>query len=289
MVARSLSSTSVDSGAWSGASSAIPGVPRIAAIEHRPEFGEDVVEFGHHRRAVLDQPVAAGRSRIERRARHGEDQPTLVGGAAGGDQRSRAVGGFDDHHPQRNPGNDPVAAREIAGTGRPAERHFAEMRAAGGDDPFGKVDVFGGIELVEPAGEHGDRAGVDRRRVGGGVDAAGEAGGDRVVGVAKAGRDLGGEFPSRHRGVARADDGDGRPSEAGRVATHGNQRRRVGDVAERRRIVALAHRHQSRRLAGRARRVRVRRLRPNTAGSGARRARRAPAPPRSRRGRCRNG
>ena len=60
------------------------------------------------------------------------------------------------------------------------------------------------------------------------------------------------ELDAGGRGVARADDGDQRPGQTPRVAAHRDQRRRVVDHPQPRRIVRLAERDEARRRALRA-------------------------------------
>ena len=60
---------------------------------------------------------------------------------------------------------------------RGSRRFFSDEEACGGD--LGdEVGVQGGVGLVDPAGEEGDGSGGECAFVGGGVDAAGEAGDD---------------------------------------------------------------------------------------------------------------
>ena len=94
------------------------------------------------------------------------------------------------------------------GRGGVARRHLREAQAVRGD-LGGEAGVLGRIDHVDAAGLRRDRAGRERRPVGGGVDAAGEAGGDDEAG----GAEVGGQ-PRRHpaaerRGVAGADQRDG--------------------------------------------------------------------------------
>ena len=92
----------------------------------------------------------------------------------------------------------------------------------------------------------------EARAVGGGVDAAGKAGDDDEAGVAEIARQPLGEFDAGGGGVARADDRDHRTGERGGIAAHRDQRRRVVDHLQPRRIVRLAERDEVRRRALRA-------------------------------------
>ena len=52
----------------------------------RPHGINDVGCLGNQSRALLDEIISAGSTRIERRVRHGENLAALLGGDAGGDQ-----------------------------------------------------------------------------------------------------------------------------------------------------------------------------------------------------------
>ena len=67
------------------------------------------------------------------------------------------------------------------------------------------------IDLVDAAGLHGDGAGGERGAVGGGVDAAGEAGGDHEAVCAEVGGEPRGHAAAERRGVAGADQRHRRP------------------------------------------------------------------------------
>ena len=107
---------------------------------------------------VLEQAVGAFRARVERMARHGEHLAALLGGHAGGDQRARAPRRLDDQHAQRDAGDDAVAAGEVLGARHEARRVLADQAAALAD-PALQLGVLRRIDVVEAAGEHGDRAG----------------------------------------------------------------------------------------------------------------------------------
>ena len=92
---------------------------------------------------LLDQAVGAFGARIERRTGNGEHFAALFEREARGDQRARALGGLDDDDPERQSGDQAVAAREIAAARLPAERHFGERRA-GGQDGVEEFGMLGG-------------------------------------------------------------------------------------------------------------------------------------------------
>ena len=212
----------------------------------RRDLLDDVARLGDQDGAVLEQLVGAGRARVERRAGNREDQPSHLAGEPGTDQRARAVCRLDDDQPERQAGDQAVAARKIPGARLPSERHFRDHGAAALGDFRGKVDILGRIGAVEPAGQHGDGSGCQaalmRRR----VDAAGQAGDDGIVFAAELGGEAAREFDAGERGVARADDGDRRQGEDIRLALDGDDRRRLLHAPQHRRIVGLADRHQPR-------------------------------------------
>ena len=121
--------------------------------------------------ALLDKAVGAFRARIERRARHSEDFATLLKRKARSDQRARALGGFDDDDPKRQPRDQSIAARKIPRARFPAERHFSKRRPRG-QDIVEQIDMFGRIDAVLAAGKNRHRAGCDAGAVRGGIDAA---------------------------------------------------------------------------------------------------------------------
>jgi hypothetical protein len=124
------------------------------------------------------------------------------------------------------------------------ERHFGDRRTLGIEDRRQQVLVLRRIDPVTPAGQHRDRAarnaGAMRRL----VDAARQPRDDDKAGLAKLTRQRGCEFQSRARGVARADNGDRRPHQRLRRATHAEQRRRIVDAGKPRRIAGFLRRQQ---------------------------------------------
>ena len=146
--------------------------------------------------------------------------------------------------PTRQSGDQPVAAGKVAGARLPAERHFGD-RGAVGQDGVGEAGMFGRIDAIVAAGQHGDGAAAEARTMRGGVDAARQARDDGEAGVAEIARESLGETHAGGRGVARTDDGDHRPVERRRSAAHGEQRRRVVDHLQPARIVRLAQRDEA--------------------------------------------
>src|SRR5262249_45597088 len=82
-------------------------------------------------------------------------------------------------------------------------RHFRDQGALR-QDGVGKVGVFARIDMVVAAREHGDGAGGEARAMGGGVDAAREAGDDGKARGAEIARQPLGETQPRGRGMGRA-------------------------------------------------------------------------------------
>ncbi len=146
--------------------------------EHRLDRRDDVVRLGGDDGACLEQAVGARGARIERRARHGEDDAALLAGEARGDQRAGPLRRFDDDDAERQARDDAVAPRKIPGAWVEAKLRFGKAGPAFGDDAFGKWRVFGRVDAVEAACEDGDRARREGGLMRGGIDAAGKAGDD---------------------------------------------------------------------------------------------------------------
>jgi hypothetical protein len=94
------------------------------------------------------------------------------------------------------------------------------------------------------AGQHRDGAGRQTGAMGGGVDAARQARYGAEACRAQVARQPLSEFDAGRRSVARADDGDQRPRQHGELAAHREQRRRVVDHLQARRIIQLAERDE---------------------------------------------
>ena len=204
--------------------------------------------FGHQGRALLDQTVGALAARIERRAGHRENLAALFGGHPRGDQRAGAARRFDHHDAERQPGDQPVAAGKVAGARLPAERHFRDRGAVASRICAEQVDMLGRIDAVVTAGEHRDGAGrrgwrdAPRRR----CRARARRRWRKPASPSSRASWLG-EFHAGGRGVARADDGDHRPISTSMLAAHREQRRRIVDHPQPRRIIRLAERDEARR------------------------------------------
>ena len=214
-----------------------------AAPEDRFQHRDHVGGFGDQRRALLEQTVGSFRARIERRAGHRKHFAALFAGKPRGDQRAGAARRFHDHHADRQSRDQPVAARKVARARFPGERHFRNASAFG-EDRFQQIAVLGRIDAVMAAGQHRDGAGRKTGAVGGGIDAARQSRHGAETGVAQVARQPLGEFDAGRRGVARADNGDQRVRQYGELAAHRQQRRRVVDHLQPRRIIRLAERDE---------------------------------------------
>lgn len=89
--------------------------------------------------------------------------------------------------------------------------------------------VRGRVELVDPAGEHGDRRSVGGHRdpVRDGVDAVCSPGDDDTAGIGGGGGDLCGGLGTEDRVRPRTDDRDGRTSGGARCSASPEDQRRV--------------------------------------------------------------
>ena len=226
-----------------------PSADRRRMAEDRAQHGDHVVDLGDEDGALLEEPVGALRARIERRARHREHLAALLQRQPRGDERAGALRRLDHDDAEREPGDQPVAAREIAAARLPAERHFGDRRA-------------GSQERVEQATHApADRCGHGRRRAPRRCRWRGSRGGRRrrcrapapttmtkpASPSSRASRSA--HLDARRRGVARADHGEHRARAARALAAHREQRRGVVDLCEPRRIVGLAERDEARRRA----------------------------------------
>ena len=171
-------------------------------------------------------------------ARHRHDLASLFAGEPRRDQRPGACGCLDDEHAAREPGHEPVAAREVVREWRRAGRELADQRAAR-RDARGELAVFGRVDAVEPGAADRDRGGPrgERAAVRLSVDARREPARDREARDREPGREIeGGLAPGRRRRAA-ADDRHLRARQDGRVALdeecgrHARYRGELGRVA----------------------------------------------------------
>ena len=122
---------------------------------------------------------------------------------------------------------------------------ISEIAAPRAQDRVGEAVVLGRIDAVVPAGEHRDGAGRKARAMRGRVDAAGEARDDDEARLAEPARQPLGDLDAGGRGVARADDRHAwARARTDRLTAHGDQRWRIVDCREARRIGGFARGHQ---------------------------------------------
>ena len=177
--------------------------------------------------------------------RHRHHLAPLVERVARGDQAARAARRLDHHHGPGEARDQPVPAREVPRGGREAERLFRNQQPLG-PDALRKRKVLGRVGAVEPARQHGDRAGRQGGLVGGGVDPARQARDHHQPGLAEPCAQPPRRPQPQRRGIARADQRDGRfPRQVG-LAQQPQQGRRVGDAAQGGGIAARPERHQPR-------------------------------------------
>ena len=197
-------------------------------------------------RALADQVVAAPGPGVQRRAGHRQHLAALLGGQPRGDQRARLQLRLDHHHGQRQAGDQPVAAREVAGLGLGAGRALGDDAALLGDLAI-EAGVLGRIDVVDAAAQHRHRAGGQRALVGRRVDAARQARDDRPS-PPRRGRGRGrgrsaGRRPRRSRAPTMA---TAAAAQQGGVAPRPDQRRRRIERGQQGGKVRLARRDQPR-------------------------------------------
>ena len=93
------------------------------------------------------------------------------------------------------------------------------------------------IDAFMPAGKHRHRAGRQRGAMRRRIDAARQPGDDAEAGGAQIARQALCEFDAGGRGIARTTNGDQRLRQQLGLAAHGEQRRRIVNCLEPRRIV----------------------------------------------------
>ena len=151
----------------SGGSSKVGGNLGSASLAMGRMLGNDILRLCHDHRAILEQPVGAGRARgSSGEPGTGEDDAAHLSRKAGADQRTGAIGRFHHHQPEPQAGHQPVAARKVARPPAPSRTAFPKTRAARSAISSGKPDIFRRVGAVEPARHHGHRAGVDAGRYG---------------------------------------------------------------------------------------------------------------------------
>ena len=117
-----------------------------------------------------------------------------------------------------------------------ARRHFRQENAPICNFAL-QVSVFRRIDDIDPAGDDRGRAAVECRRVGGGIDSAGEARDHNAPAAGQIARERPGEPKSCGRRIPRTDDGNARAVGKSGVAGDGKDRGARIDMAEQRRII----------------------------------------------------
>jgi hypothetical protein len=125
----------------------------------------------------------------------------------------------------------------------PGEWHF-RYRGALRQKLFEQCDMFGRIDPVVAAGEHGHSAGAQARAMRGGVDAARESGHNSEARIAQIARNALGKLDPRRRRIPRADNADQRPRQRIDLAPHRKNRRRIVNHSQARGIVGLIKREK---------------------------------------------
>ena len=145
------------------------------------------------------------------------------------------------------PSDSPEISRLRRGKSRPRGSQpigISESAGAGRQDGVEERRMLGRIDAILAARQHRDGPGGEARGMRRRVDAAGEPGGDDKACFAEFARDPLGEFQSRARGVARADDRHHRQCKRVHVAADGQERRRIVDHLQPVRIAGFAQSHQ---------------------------------------------
>ncbi len=119
------------------------------------------------------------------------------------------------------------------------ERQFGDDRALA-RQCLVQPAIFFGIDDIDPAGDNGNAAGLERAQMRCGVDAAGQARHNDDPALPERGGEIAAEAPAVSRGVARPDHRHDRAAQQLRPPEHGQDRRRVLDCRKPARIGWLA-------------------------------------------------
>ena len=173
-----------------------------------------------------------------------QDLPPLIKRDPRGDQAARLRRGFHHDDCARKARDDPVSLREVACHRLQPRGLFRKPDAACGDVPR-EGGVFGRIDVIDAARHHRDRAGGQRGRMGDRVDPARQArGDDEPPGPQPLGQTPRHAGPKR-RGTAGTDDGHRGAGQDRGVADRPEDRRRIRDFGQGRRIVRVAQTKKS--------------------------------------------
>ena len=212
---------------------------------------QHVIGPAHQCRAIAQQDVTARGPSVERVARHREHIAALIQRIAGGDHGA-GFGRRLDHDDQlRHARHDPVAPGKVAGLWRQAEGSFRKGAALFGD-LCRQLDIFRRIDTIEPARMDCDRAARQRRIVGDGINAAGQTGGYDDARLRQVARQCPSHAQGQRGGVARADDGDGRAGQDGRITLRPENRGSRSYFGQTGRVSGRTERQQARAVFARS-------------------------------------
>ena len=200
----------------------------------------------HQLRALANQLMAAAGPGMMDGAGQGEHLAALLGGQTRGDQRTAGGAGLHHQGTQTETADDPVAPREVGRLRRAVQRQFRDQRATLGQQAPGETQVPARIELPQAGAQHGDRAaaglqGALMRRA---IDAQRQATGDAEAGRGQAVGEPPGIVQPLGTGLATADQGQLRPFEQLDLSFDEQQRRRIGDLGQQRRIALVTQAEQ---------------------------------------------
>ena len=187
--------------------------------------------------------------------------PKVLHRGAGGDHRAGRLRRLHHQHPDRHPGDDPVAARERAGPRRHPRREFAHQGAARGHHLLEELQVLRWIAVPQTGPGDDDRppAHLEGRPVGRAIDAPGPPAHDRQPPQRELRRQLPRLPGAVERGLAAPDDRHGPRISRDQRSPHGEGERRVRRAGEEGRVVRVTQEDHPRpaRLQGRPLRRRI--------------------------------
>ena len=176
-------------------------------------------------------------ARLERAAGDRHHLPPRLAREPRGDEAARFDRRLDHQRPACQPGDDPVAAGEMAAARFGARRLFGQQQPFAGD-PLLQIGVLRRIGNVDPAGDHADsvREGALMR---GAVDPARQPRDHGEPRLGQPAGEIARQLDRRRAGVARTDHGDAGPRGQREVAAPGEDRRRAVELAEQHGVIGL--------------------------------------------------
>lgn len=197
---------------------------------------QHVMRAAHQRCAIAQQHVAPCRAGIEGVTRHRQHLAPLIGGGARSDQAAGPCRSLDHHHSTRQPRDDAVPLREMTGLWHKPHRLFRHA-AALGRDLRGKLGIFFGVDDIHTASHHRHGAAVQRRTMRLGVDAARKARDHHLPRLPQAFGKPACHPQAQRRGVARTHHRHHRARQQRHIAQGPKDRRRIGQIHQRGRII----------------------------------------------------